>query len=93
MREKHVNATLDQTSQEIIVTREVVSKTSSPKGELMPIERAALSDESIPASRGVSIALEVVSKTLTPKGKQITIERAALSNGSMFDTSGDRHRT
>jgi hypothetical protein len=59
----------------------------------MAIERAALSEDLIPASRGVSIALEVVSKTRTPKGEQITIERAALSNVSMFDISGDRHRT
>jgi hypothetical protein len=59
----------------------------------MAVERAALSDDLIPASRGVSITLEVVSKTLTPKGEQITIERAALSNSSMFDFSGDRHRT
>ena len=66
---------------------------ATPKGEQMAVERAVLSDDSIPASRGVSIALEVVSKTLTPKGEQITIERAALSNGSMFDISGDRHRT
>lgn len=57
----------------------------------MTIERAAFTDELIPASRGVSIPLKGLSETLTPKREQTTSERAALSNALMFDISRDWH--